>query len=74
MALQIPAAAIGILTYLGKYISTGINRLQRIERLVTEKDYHLRIANLFNTFGVKSDQNELFEKIDLFGEVLQKLL
>jgi len=53
----------GILTYLGKYISTGINRLQRIERLVTEKDYHLRIANLFNTFGVKSDQNELFEKI-----------
>ena len=57
----------GILTYLGKYISTGINRLQRIERLVTEKDYHLRIANLFNTFGVKSDQNDLFEKIrDLF--------
>ena len=53
----------GILTYLGKYISTGINRLQRIERLVTEKDYHLRIANLFNTFGVKSDQNELFENI-----------
>ena len=53
----------GILTYLGKYISTGINRLQRIERLVTEKDYHLRIANLFNTFGVKSDQNKLFEKI-----------
>ena len=53
----------GILTYLGKYISTGINRLQRIERLVTEKDYHLRIANLFNTFGVKSDQNELFKKI-----------
>jgi diguanylate cyclase (GGDEF)-like protein len=53
----------GILTYLGKYISTGINRLQRIERLVTEKDYHQRIANLFNTFGVNSDQNELFEKI-----------
>jgi len=53
----------GILTYLGKYISTGINRLQRIERLVTEKDYHLRIANLFNAFGVKSDQNELFENI-----------
>jgi diguanylate cyclase (GGDEF)-like protein len=53
----------GILTYLGKYISTGINRLQRIERLVTEKDYHLRIANLFNTFGVNSDQNELFENI-----------
>ena len=53
----------GILTYLGKYISTGINRLQRIERLVTEKDYHLRIANLFNAFGVKSYQNELFENI-----------
>ena len=53
----------GILTYLGKYISAGINRLQRIERLVTEKDYHLRIANLFNTFGVNSDQKELFEKI-----------
>ena len=53
----------GILTYLGRYISTGINRLQRIERLVTEKDYHLRIANLFNSFGVKSDQNELFENI-----------
>jgi len=53
----------GILTYLGKYISIGISRLQRIERLITDKDYHLRIANLFNTFGVKSDQNELFEKI-----------
>ena len=53
----------GILAYLGKYISTGINRLQRIERLVTEKDYHLRIANLFNAFGVKSDQNKLFENI-----------
>ena len=53
----------GILTYLGKYISAGINRLQRIERLVTEKDYHLRIANLFNKFGVESDQNELFENI-----------
>ena len=53
----------GILTYLGKYISIGISRLQRIERLITDRDYHLRIANLFNRFGVKSDQNELFEKI-----------
>ena len=53
----------GILTYLGKYISIGISRLQRIERLITDKDYHLQIANLFNTFGIKSDQNELFEKI-----------
>jgi diguanylate cyclase (GGDEF)-like protein len=31
--------------------------------LITDKDYHLQIANLFNTFGIKSDQNELFEKI-----------
>ena len=53
----------GILTYLGKYISIGISRLQRIERLITDRDYHLRIANLFNRFGVKSDQNELFENI-----------
>ena len=36
-----------ILSYLGKYLSVGISKLQRIEKLLGDKDFRIRISKLF---------------------------
>ena len=52
-----------ILSYLGKYLSAGISKLQRIEKLLGDKDFRIRISRLFNQLNISSKENELLDEV-----------
>ena len=52
-----------ILSYLGKHLSMGIRKLQRIEKLLGDKDYRIRISELFNQISIASKEDELFDGV-----------
>lgn len=52
-----------ILFHLAKYLSMGINKLQRIEKLLGDKDYHLSISKLFNQINIISKDEEILEQV-----------
>ena len=52
-----------ILSYLGKYLSMGISRLQRIEKLLGDKDFRIRISKLFNQLNINSKEDELLDEV-----------
>ena len=52
-----------ILSYLGKYLSMGISRLQRIEKLLGDKDFRIRISKLFNQLNNNSKEDELLDEV-----------
>jgi len=52
-----------ILSYLGKYLSMGISRLQRIEKLLGDKDFRIRISKLFNQLNITSKEDELLDEV-----------
>ena len=52
-----------ILSYLGKYLSMGISRLQRIEKLLGDKDFRIRISKLFNQLNIDSKEDELLDEV-----------
>ena len=51
-----------ILSYLGKYLSVGISKLQRIEKLLGDKDFRIRISKLFKQINITSKENELLDE------------
>ena len=52
-----------ILFHLAKYLSMGISKLQRIEKLLGDKDYHLSISKLFNQINIISKDEEILEQV-----------
>jgi histidyl-tRNA synthetase len=52
-----------ILSYLGKYLSAGISKLQRIEKLLGDKDFRIRISRMFNKLNFSSKENELLDEV-----------
>ncbi|MDG2266551.1 MAG: hypothetical protein P8L91_06160, partial [Candidatus Marinimicrobia bacterium] len=52
-----------ILSYLGKYLSVGISKLQSIEKLLGDKDFRIRISSLFNQLDITSKENELLDGV-----------
>ena len=52
-----------ILSYLGKYLSVGISKLQSIEKLLGDKDFRIRISSLFNQLDITSKENELLDEV-----------
>ena len=52
-----------VLSYLGKYLSMGISKLQRIEKLLGDKDYHISISRLFNQSNIASKDDEILEEV-----------
>ena len=52
-----------IITYLGQYLSIGIRKLQRIEKLLGDKDYQIRISNLFNQINISSKEDDLLDEV-----------
>ena len=41
----------------------GISKLQRIEKLLGDKDYHLSISKLFNQINIISKDEEILEQV-----------
>ena len=52
-----------ILSYLGKYLSVGISKLQSIEKLLGDKDFRIRISSLFNQLDITSKENEILDEV-----------
>ena len=52
-----------ILSYLGKYLSVGISKLQSIEKLLGDKDFRIRISRLFNQLNFTSKEDELLNEV-----------
>ena len=52
-----------ILSYLGKYLSVGISKLQSIEKLLGDKDFRIRISRLFNQLDITSKENEILDEV-----------